>query len=302
MSSGLIELRSRYIGPLATGAATMFTGLAVALALGVFSAPGAHAAAGNIKVGSNIPQSVPTVQATVPPICNVAFSDVPITNPFYEYVRCLACRNIIGGYGDGTFRPNNNVTRGQLAKMVASAAGYTDAIAGSRQTFHDIEPQSTYWEYVERVSMHGVTSGYPCSTAPGSSEACDSQNRPYFRPNGLVTRQQVAKMVSIAKGLVGSNGGNRSIPVAEPTTVALNYTFADVLPGNSFYTYVEALAHLNSISGYDCGGTNPDGGAAEPCDPANRKYFRPANNMTRGQIAKVLSLTFSPNCQTPVQP
>lgn len=86
MSSRISELKNKYVGPLATGVATAFTGLAVALALGVFSPSGVHAAAGNIKGGSNLPQSVPTVQATVPPICTVTFSDVPISSPFYTYV------------------------------------------------------------------------------------------------------------------------------------------------------------------------------------------------------------------------
>lgn len=175
--------------------------------------------------------------------------------------------------------------------MMSSAAGYNDAVAVSQWTFHDIAPQSTYWEYVERISMHGVTSGYACSGS-NPNEPCDSQNRPYFRPNDAVTRQQVAKMVSIAKGATTPNRNAGNVPMAEPTTPTLDYTFADVLPGNSFYPYVEALVRLNSISGYNCGG------AGEPCDASSRKYFRPASNMTRGQISKVLSITFFPACQT----
>ncbi len=54
--------------------------------------------------------------------CTLTFTDVPPDNTFYTHVRCLACRGIISGYADGTFRPNNPVTRGQLAKMVSNAA------------------------------------------------------------------------------------------------------------------------------------------------------------------------------------
>ena len=64
----------------------------------------------------------PTPVAPTP--CPIQFSDVPEGSTFYVYVRCLACRGIVSGYGDGTFRPNNNVTRGQLSKIVSNAAGF----------------------------------------------------------------------------------------------------------------------------------------------------------------------------------
>ena len=34
-------------------------------------------------------------------------------------------------------------------------------------------------------------------------------------------------------------------------------------------------------------------------DAENRYYFRPANNVTRGQSAKIVANTFFPGCQTP---
>ncbi|MDQ3929869.1 MAG: immune inhibitor A, partial [Chloroflexota bacterium] len=48
---------------------------------------------------------VPTVTVTsIPPTstaCTIQFADVQPPNTFYPYVRCLACRGIIGGYPDG---------------------------------------------------------------------------------------------------------------------------------------------------------------------------------------------------------
>src|SRR2546426_1014312 len=65
------------------------------------------------------------------PACPIQFTDVAPDSTFYAYVRCLACRNIVGGYsttppcttGVPCFLPANNVTRGQTAKFVANAAG-----------------------------------------------------------------------------------------------------------------------------------------------------------------------------------
>src|SRR5687768_2414901 len=48
--------------------------------------------------------------------CSIEFSDVLPGSTFYNFVQCLACRGIVSGYSDGTFRPSNDVTRGQAAK------------------------------------------------------------------------------------------------------------------------------------------------------------------------------------------
>jgi hypothetical protein len=206
-----------------------------------------------------------------------AFSDVPPGNTFYESVRCLACRGILNGYSDGTFRPNNNITRGQIAKVVSNAAGFSDPPAG--QTFEDVPPNQTFYEWVERLATRGHMSGYACGS-PG--EPCvPPLNRPYFRPGNNATRGQLTKIVSNAAGF-----GN------QPT----GQTFEDVPPSQTFWLYVERLL-LNRpgvMGGYQCGGPG------EPCvPPANRPYFRPANNVTRGQGAKIIANTFFPSCQFP---
>ncbi len=46
------------------------------------------------------------------------FSDTPPGNPFYQYIETAYHHAVIGGYPDGKFRPNNNSTRAQIAKIV----------------------------------------------------------------------------------------------------------------------------------------------------------------------------------------
>ena len=60
----------------------------------------------------------PTVTSTP---CAISFSDVHPTDYFYTPVQYLACRGVISGYADGTFRPYNNTTRAQMVKIVALA-------------------------------------------------------------------------------------------------------------------------------------------------------------------------------------
>ncbi|HET9496344.1 MAG TPA: S-layer homology domain-containing protein [Chloroflexia bacterium] len=234
--------------------------------------------------------NLPTVTST-PTACTLAFADVPPTNTFYPFVRCLACRGIISGYpcggagepcnpaNDPYFRPNNYVTRGQLAKIVSESAGFDEEIPPSQWTFTDVPYGSTFWVWVERLAGREVMSGYPCG---GPGEPCDDQGRPYFRPGAGATRGQLTKIVSNAAGF------SDAIPPGQ-------YTFADVTPTHTFRLFVERLL-LNRpdvMAGYDCGGEG------EPCDAENRPYFRPDNPLTRGQTSKIVANTFFPGCDPP---
>jgi glucose/arabinose dehydrogenase len=138
------------------------------------------------------------------------FEDVPPGSTFWLYIERLAGlqTNIVSGYPCGStgepcvppnnrpyFRPNTGATRGQLTKIVSSAAGFNDAIPTTQYTFTDVEPGHTFWLYVERLleNRPGVMGGYVCG---GPGEPCDSQNRPYFRPNNPLTRGQTSKIVA----------------------------------------------------------------------------------------------------------
>ncbi|HEX8220430.1 MAG TPA: S-layer homology domain-containing protein [Chloroflexia bacterium] len=247
---------------------------------GATNTPGASATAtsqGNSSAtpGAGNPSSTPTATATETTTtgpCTVSFPDVPQGSTFYDYVRCLACRGIIGGFSDGTFRPNERVTRGQLSKIIANAAGFTEA--PGEQVFEDVAPGSPFYDYVQRLYHRGVIDGYRCG---GAGEPCHAGNPPYFRPNSNATRGQISKIVAIAAGY------------QDPTSAQ---SFADVPPGSTFHTWIENLTSRQVMSGYPCGGPG------EPCTD-NKPYFRPGSNATRGQLAKIVSNTFFPNCQIP---
>lgn len=65
----------------------------------------------------NPPTNTPGAATTTPTSCPIQFVDVPVDHTFYTFIRCLACRNIIGGYQDGTFRPGNDITGGRLLRL-----------------------------------------------------------------------------------------------------------------------------------------------------------------------------------------
>jgi hypothetical protein len=211
---------------------------------------------------------------------------VPPDSTFYPYIRCLACLGIINGYPCGGagepcdpnnepyFRPGNNVTRGQLAKIVSNSAGFSEP--HTEQSFQDVAIGSTFYDFIERLASRSIINGYPCG---GPGEPCGPTNLPYFRPSANVTRGQTAKIVAIADALPAPPTGQQS--------------FEDVPEGSTFWSWIEALAGIGAINGYPCGGPG------EPCGPTNRPYFRPRANVTRGQASKIVSNTFFPNCDIP---
>jgi hypothetical protein len=239
------------------------------------------------------PCPTPTPSPT-PTSCPQAFADVPPENTFYPFVQCLSCRGIIQGYpcgglgepcdpnNDPYFRPNNQVTRGQLAKIVSEAAGFFDP--QTDQQFEDVPVGSAFFQYIGRLATRNIISGYPCG-GPGEPCVPGPGHLFYFRPGSSATRGQLSKIVSNAAGF------NDTIPDTE-------YRFTDVPPGSTFWLYVERLL-LNRpdvMSGYPCGGPG------EPCDSENRAYYRPGNSVTRGQTSKIASGTFYPSCEVSPTP
>jgi hypothetical protein len=202
------------------------------------------------------------------------------SDTFYEYIDCLYCQGVISGYSDGTYRESDPITRGQIAKLVSNAAGFSED-PGS-QIYSDVPPGSPFYEYINRLTNRGIVSGYPCPQRPGGDE-CNPENPTLFKPEQNATRGQMAKIVSNAAGYSDAVSGQYYVDVP-PTG-----------EGSQFYTWIMRLTSRGVMQGYTCGTQDPRSG---PCDSQNRPYFRPLNEVTRGQAAKFVANTFFPECQT----
>jgi hypothetical protein len=135
--------------------------------------------------------AIPTTQQT--------FTDVPHGHAFWLFIERVSLHNIVAGYttsppcttGTPCYLPANNVTRGQTAKFVSNAKGYTDVIPPTQQTFTDVPNSNIFWIFVERVYTHSVVGGYttnpPCTTGT-----------PCFLPGNNVTRGQMSKFLANA--------------------------------------------------------------------------------------------------------
>lgn len=107
-----------------------------------------------------------------------AFKDVKEEDWFYRFIAVAQHEGIVGGYNDGTFRPNVPVTRSEAVKILLKAAKIEneDIIVGN---FSDVRVGDWFYAYVNLAFDLGIVNG----KANG-----------IFKPNDLVTRAEMAKI------------------------------------------------------------------------------------------------------------
>lgn len=85
------------------------------------------------------------------------FSDISSSTWCYKYVLELSDADVIDGYSDGTFKPNNQVTYGAALKLIMLAAGYTEQAPVNSNVFSG---------YLARAQADGLVSGSVDLDAP----------------------------------------------------------------------------------------------------------------------------------------
>ena len=115
-----------------------------------------------------------------------------------EAVDACTALNIIGGYPDGSFKPEGNITRAEVTKMICVAlnGGKNPAVStNTTPTFSDVRNNANAaWAegYIESCAAQGIVSGV------GGGK---------FAPNGNVTGVQLAKMLLVSLGYKSENEG-----------------------------------------------------------------------------------------------
>lgn len=122
---------------------------------------------------------------------NSIIKDVTPAGPFTDtedhwsndYVNSFYNKGFINGYADGTFRPDNSITRAEFVKLVNRAFGFTEKV--EEIPFTDLD---TAWK-VEELKI-AMAAGYitPAET---------------FRHNDPINRQEAAKIIGSVLNLTG---------------------------------------------------------------------------------------------------
>ena len=114
------------------------------------------------------------------------FSDLPRNHYFYDSVTTLATKGIMQGYGDGTFRGDKNITRYEMALVVAKLLASTNALVGNRLSGNPfLDVPSNHWAYDSLITLasKGVINAY------GNAK---------FNGDRYATRYEAAMMVAKA--------------------------------------------------------------------------------------------------------
>ena len=144
------------------------------------------------------------------------YTDVNAGDWFNNAISTLSNAGIVTGYNDGTFRPNQPITRGEMAKIIANFAN----LSKGGKTFSDL---SGHWSktYVELAAGNGWIAGYP----DGS-----------FRPDQKITRAETVTMI---------NRVLERVPAKELRLLSrsIMLTFPDNNPGDWYYIAIQEASN-----------------------------------------------------------
>ncbi len=132
----------------------------------------------------------PTPASTASPAPDIpadtaAFGDVAADHWAYDYITELSGRGVINGYSDGTFRPENNITRAELTAVICRAMGPADPDVPSAAIFIDVQADEWYSPYIAWANGAGYVTGYP----DGS-----------FLPDENITREDICVILARTAG------------------------------------------------------------------------------------------------------
>lgn len=156
-------------------------------------------------------------------------------------ITALIEKGAVGGYPDGTFKPENHITRAEVAAILNKALNLPD-YNSSTPDFIDVSPEDWFYEPVMNAVRAGIISGY-------------GQN---FNPNQEISREELA--ILLVKALGKGEEARASMDVQTP------YTDDSLISGWSRGFVVKAL-ESNLLKGYPDNSFRPQGQAtrAEAC-------------------------------------
>ncbi len=155
-------------------------------------------------------------------LASTAYGSMPDVNSHWAQasIEKWVESGLITGYPDGTFKPDNSITRAEFSVLANKACEYT---AGGPVTFSDVNTTDWYYEEVARAVAAGYISGYPDGT---------------FKPNGEITRQEVAVVIARILELDTSD-----------TSALAGFTDAEAIPEWS-QGFINAVVAMGCMQGY----------------------------------------------------
>jgi hypothetical protein len=146
------------------------------------------------------------------------FSDVEQGKWYTQAIAYLASQDIVHGYPDGTFKPDQPITRAEFAKMIA---GFDSLEEVSYNVFTDVDG---HWAtgFINSAAAKGWVSGYPDNT---------------FKPEGSSTR---AEIVTIINRMLNRQIEAEDVPAWAPSYTDLDashWAYTAIIEASVTHTY-----------------------------------------------------------------
>lgn len=164
------------------------------------------------------------------------FIDLKEDNWAYQAVSDMKNRGVISGYEDGTFKPQNPVSREEFAKLI-TATFNLDLVNQPQPDFTDVLPNKWSYQFVE-TAKDFLTGYYP------------PKGKAFFDPEAPATREDVAVALVNALGLSKNDLKDKNI-------LSRKFTDADKI-SYSLRDNVAIATEKGLINGYDIGTFGPN--------------------------------------------
>lgn len=162
---------------------------------------------------------------------SITFSDVPTSFYVHDQIMTLVQREVIKGFGDGTFKPFKEVTRAEFAAFVARSLDLPSA----QSNFKDVPKSAALYDGVSRAYAAGIIKGFGDGT---------------FKPTVPVNRLDMAVMVDRAMQIKGSYTNTKALDFSDKTKVG---AYAKQSVERLYYYNVMGALSGNSFSGTTIG-------------------------------------------------
>jgi hypothetical protein len=161
------------------------------------------------------------------PCATPPFPDVPTSNAFCAEIEWMAGAGISTGFGDGTYKPANAVTRQAMSAFMARFAE-ADLTPCTTQPFSDVPTTNPFCREIQWMKAEGISTGFGDGT---------------YHPLANVTRQAMAAFMM---RLAGSSPG--------PCSAA---PFTDVPQSHPFCTEITWMKENGIATGFGDGTYGP---------------------------------------------
>lgn len=180
------------------------------------------------------------------PAFAASFSDVPENSTYFAAAEFLKSNGIMQGYADGTFKPNQKITRAEVIKLLVASKMTAEEIATfTNQTYTDVPPDAWFHPFVEAaLNKLGLIDG-PSKTTT-------------FSPARTINQAEFLKLLFKSQGADTNAFSEIALPLA-----------TDVADSSAWFYPLMRYALSSAVLQVETDG-----------------MLRPAREMTRGNVAQ----------------